>query len=250
LLAGFLVVSAASGASNKAKDLMKKAGEAYQAKDYDSTFKLFTQAAATGDSTAERLLGICYQMGVGVKVDPAEAFKWYMKSAKQKNTGGEISVAQAYETGTGVTKSVPDAIVWYKKIVATENDDTEKATNSLIRLGEIKKPYEIIGEDDFKAKVLDAKGAVLVEYFATWCGPCHLYGPIIEDIAKEYAGKLTVIRLDLDETPTLAKTYDIESIPQTFLFKDGKQVGRLEGYKEKDEVEKNIEEKLNIKKAS
>ena len=237
-------------ASNKSEDLIQKGRESFKAKKPEEAFKYFKKAADLGDSNAQNMVGICFQRGIGVAGDPQQAFQWYLKSANQQNPRGELSVAQCYENGLGVKESLEESTAWYNKVAATDNESTEKANDGLIRLGVIKKPFEIIDEKDFDLKVLKAKGPVLVEYFATWCGPCHEYGPVMENVAKEYHGRLKVIRVDLDDSPELAKKYNIESIPQTFLFNKGNLLYRWMGYVGIEEVEKNIKDQLNLKKAS
>lgn len=65
---------------------------------------------------------------------------------------------------------------------------------------------------------------VLVDFWATWCGPCKMVGPIIEQLASDYEGKVAVVKVNVDEEPDLAAKFGIQSIPTIFLFQDGKQV--------------------------
>lgn len=81
---------------------------------------------------------------------------------------------------------------------------------------------------DFDEKV--KKGVALVDFWAEWCGPCKMAGPVIEDLAEEYAGKLLVAKLDVDAEPEVAGKYGVMSIPTVILFKDGVEVGRQVGF--------------------
>ena len=87
----------------------------------------------------------------------------------------------------------------------------------------------LVTDGDFKSKVLEASGPVLVDFFAEWCGPCHALAPSIEEIAKEMAGKLTVVKLNVDEAPDAASSYGVTSIPTLILFKGGREAWRRVG---------------------
>ena len=79
----------------------------------------------------------------------------------------------------------------------------------------------ILNNDNFKAEVLDAKGLVLVDFWATWCGPCKMLAPTVSEIADEYEGKVKVCKLDVDQAMDIAMSYGVASIPTLILFKDG-----------------------------
>jgi thioredoxin 1 len=91
-------------------------------------------------------------------------------------------------------------------------------------------------DNDFKTEVLDADRPVLVDFWATWCGPCHMLAPTIEELAKTLDGTVSVGKLDVDDSPLTAASYDIRSIPTVILFKDGREVTRLLGVRSKKEL--------------
>lgn len=85
----------------------------------------------------------------------------------------------------------------------------------------------ILNNDNFKAEVLDAKGLVLVDFWATWCGPCKMLAPTVSEIADEYEGKVKVCKLDVDQAMDIAMSYGVASIPTLILFKDGEIVKKV-----------------------
>ncbi len=79
-----------------------------------------------------------------------------------------------------------------------------------------------VSDDSFKTDVLDAKGPVLVDFWAEWCIPCKTIGPALEEIAGEMQGKLKIAKVNIDENPMTPTTYAVRGIPTLILFKDGK----------------------------
>lgn len=87
----------------------------------------------------------------------------------------------------------------------------------------------IITEENFENEVLNSDKPVLVDFWAQWCGPCRMLGPIIEEIANDYEGKVKVGKVNVDEQPNLASKYGIASIPTVIVFKNGKPEKTLVG---------------------
>jgi len=81
-----------------------------------------------------------------------------------------------------------------------------------------------VSDNTFDSEVLQSATPVLVDYWAEWCGPCRMVGPILDDIAKEYGGKLTVAKVNIDENPMTPNEYSVRGIPTMLLFKDGKLI--------------------------
>lgn len=94
-----------------------------------------------------------------------------------------------------------------------------------------------LNEQNFEQEVLHADMPVLVDFWASWCGPCRMLSPVIAEIAEEYAGKVKVGKVNVDEQPNLANRYGIASIPTVMLFKNGEVVSTSLGYRPKNELE-------------
>ncbi len=91
---------------------------------------------------------------------------------------------------------------------------------------------------NFESEVLNCDKTVLVDFWATWCGPCRMIAPIVEEIAQEYAESVKVGKINVDEERELAINYRIESIPTIMIFKNGKLTDTVIGYRSKEELEK------------
>jgi len=86
-----------------------------------------------------------------------------------------------------------------------------------------------LSDANFEEKVLKATGPVLVDYWAEWCGPCKMIAPILESIATEYQGKVTVAKLNIDDNPATPQRYGVRGIPTLMLFRDGEQLATKVG---------------------
>lgn len=95
----------------------------------------------------------------------------------------------------------------------------------------------ILTDDNFDSEINDGAMPVLVDFWAAWCGPCRMLGPIIEDLARQYKGKVKICKLNVDENPDAAKKYNVMSIPTVLLFKDGKVVNQSVGAVPKEKLE-------------
>lgn len=102
----------------------------------------------------------------------------------------------------------------------------------------------ILTDQSFEKEVLKSDLPVLVDFWASWCGPCLMAGPIIEELAKEYEGKIKVGKLNVDENPKIAEKYGILSIPTVIIFKEGKEIKRQVGFPGKQGYRKFLEEIL------
>lgn len=97
---------------------------------------------------------------------------------------------------------------------------------------------------NFQKEVLESRIPVLVDFYTDWCSPCQMVGPALEELAKEYEGKVNFGKLDVDKSQSIAAKYSVMSIPTVILFKDGKEVGRQVGFPGKqgyiDLIKKNL----------
>lgn len=94
-----------------------------------------------------------------------------------------------------------------------------------------------VTDQDFKEKVLESDKAVLVDFWAEWCGPCRMLGPVLETMAEEHSDKITVAKLNVDDNPATASTYGITSIPAVMAFKGGEKVATSIGAKPQPALE-------------
>lgn len=100
---------------------------------------------------------------------------------------------------------------------------------------------DIITEQNFESEVINSKLPVLLDFWAPWCAPCKMIGPVVEELAKEYAGKLKVGKVNTDENLNLASKFQITSIPCLLFFKGGKPVERIIGFRQKKDLKKSID---------
>ena len=101
-----------------------------------------------------------------------------------------------------------------------------------------------VTDESFSTDVLQAEGAVLVDFWAEWCGPCRAIAPALEEIGAEYAGKLTIAKVNIDENPQTPNAYNVRGIPTLILFKDGKPAATQVGAAPKSVLKAWIERSL------
>ncbi len=94
---------------------------------------------------------------------------------------------------------------------------------------------------NFKEKVLDSEKLTMIDFWAEWCGPCRAIGPVVEELSKEYDGKVNIGKVNVDQNPQLSINYGITSIPAILFVKDGKVVDKLVGSQPKGNFVKKIE---------
>ena len=104
-----------------------------------------------------------------------------------------------------------------------------------------------VTDRNFEDEVLRSDLPVLIDFWAPWCGPCQMVGPIIEELAKEWEGKLRVVKVNVDENSALASQYKVMSIPALFLFKNGQVVKQWVGVRNKEELGREIEQVISNK---
>ncbi len=101
-----------------------------------------------------------------------------------------------------------------------------------------------IEEGNFDLEVLQSKIPVLVDFWAQWCGPCRMVAPVVEELAEEYEGRISFGKVDVDQNPKIAGQFGVMSIPTLILFKDGKPISNIVGFRPKDQLKKNLDDIL------
>ncbi|AWN14644.1 thioredoxin TrxA [Salinisphaera sp. RV14] len=101
-----------------------------------------------------------------------------------------------------------------------------------------------VSDDSFENDVLSAKGPVLVDYWAEWCGPCKQIAPVLDELADQYEGKLTIAKLNVDENPDTPPRYGIRGIPTLMLFKDGEVAGTKVGAVSKSQLAEFVDQHI------
>ncbi len=92
-----------------------------------------------------------------------------------------------------------------------------------------------IEKEEFQKEVLETKNITLVDFYATWCGPCKMLGPVLEEIAEEHT-EFDIVKIDIDKASDLSIEYEIEFVPTMIVFKSGKEVKRIQGLVDKDTI--------------
>jgi thioredoxin 1 len=98
-----------------------------------------------------------------------------------------------------------------------------------------------VTEATFKAEVLGSDRAVLVDFWAEWCVPCHMVSPVVEEIARDHGDRLRAAKLNVDDNPETAREFGVMSIPTLILFKDGQEKARVVGARGKEAILREIE---------
>ncbi len=93
---------------------------------------------------------------------------------------------------------------------------------------------QILNKETFNEKLKNVKGVMMVDFFATWCGPCRMLAPILEEVSQESTAE--IYKVDIDESEDLARTYGIMAVPTMIVFVDGKEVERFSGYMPKSQI--------------
>ncbi len=101
-----------------------------------------------------------------------------------------------------------------------------------------------VTDSTFDEIVLKSANPVLVDFWATWCRPCQMVAPILDELTLEYAGKLTIAKLDVDQNQQIAQKYHVMSIPTMIVFKNGQPVSNIVGFKPKDKLKEDLDAAL------
>ncbi|GAB1402452.1 thioredoxin [Elusimicrobiota bacterium] len=99
-----------------------------------------------------------------------------------------------------------------------------------------------INEQNFEKEITQSDVPVLLDFWAPWCGPCKMLSPIVDELSKEYEGKVKVCKVNTDENMTLSSQFQITSIPCLIIFKEGKPIRKMVGFKSKNDIKRDLDE--------
>jgi thioredoxin len=102
------------------------------------------------------------------------------------------------------------------------------------------KPAEVT-DQTFEEKVIQSEQPVMIDFWAPWCGPCRMVAPVVDELADEYDGRVTFLKLNTDENPKMATELGIRSIPTLMVFKGGEKVGQIIGFQPKNALKKRLD---------
>ncbi len=100
---------------------------------------------------------------------------------------------------------------------------------------------KVLKPEEYKSDVVEAKGVVVVDFFATWCGPCNMLGPVYEEVANEMGDKASFYKLDIDQAPDIAQENGVSSVPTIIIFKDGQEIDKMVGVMPKEKLVSKIQ---------
>ena len=104
---------------------------------------------------------------------------------------------------------------------------------------------KIVTDDNFKEEVIDDKGVVLVDFHASWCNPCKVLSPIVDELGDEFVGKAKICKADVEANITVVGDLEISGVPSILIFKEGKMVNRFSDLRSKEDLQKDIEKAIN-----
>lgn len=100
---------------------------------------------------------------------------------------------------------------------------------------------QVLTEAEFNEKIGQSEKPVVIDFSATWCGPCKMLEPVVEKLSEEWVGKAEVYKIDIDQTPSIAQNFQVMGVPTLMLFKNGEVVASLVGFKTKRTIAKKFE---------